>query len=74
MSFSEFSYAMNQYQESTFFKLGKKLVELQSQEDLEGLKNTLKLSTSLLLMGKTIKLPLRNLVSLTSKSFWDAQV
>ncbi len=41
MSFSEFGYAMNQYQESTFFKTGKKIVQLQAQKDLAGLKKIL---------------------------------
>lgn len=41
MSFSEFGYAMNQYQESSFFKTGNKLVQLQAQKDLSGLKKIL---------------------------------
>ncbi|EHI74111.1 MutR family transcriptional regulator [Streptococcus criceti] len=41
MSFSEFGYALTQYQDSIFFKMGKKLVELQSHNDLAGLKELL---------------------------------
>lgn len=41
MSFSEFGYAMNQYEESKFFKTGNKLVQLQAQKDLSGLKKIL---------------------------------
>lgn len=41
MSFSEFGYAMNQYKESKFFKTGNKLVQLQAQKDLSGLKKIL---------------------------------
>ncbi len=41
MSFSEFGYALTQYQESNFFKTGKKLVELQSQNNVVGLKELL---------------------------------
>ena len=41
MSFSGYGYAMNQYQESTFFKTGKKIVQLQAQKDLAGLKKIL---------------------------------
>lgn len=38
MTFSEFGHALNNYKETKFFKLGKKLVELQSAHDIEGLK------------------------------------
>ncbi|MFC3931350.1 Rgg family transcriptional regulator [Streptococcus dentapri] len=41
MTFSEFSYALTQYQESDLFKIGKKLVEFQAQKDVEGLKQIL---------------------------------
>ena len=42
MTFSEFSYALTQYQESDLFKTGKKLVEFQTKRDVEGLKKILK--------------------------------
>ncbi|EMC08267.1 XRE/MutR family transcriptional regulator [Streptococcus mutans] len=42
MTFSEFSYAFTQYQESDLFKTGKKLVELQTKKDIKGLKKILK--------------------------------
>ncbi|EMB73444.1 hypothetical protein SMU40_06324 [Streptococcus mutans 15VF2] len=38
MTFSEFSYALTQYQESSIFKIGKKIVEFQIKKDVEGLK------------------------------------
>ncbi|MGT2923647.1 Rgg family transcriptional regulator [Streptococcus caviae] len=41
MTFSEFGYALTQYQESDFFKTGKRLMELQSQNDIDGLKKIL---------------------------------
>ncbi|MGT2837030.1 Rgg/GadR/MutR family transcriptional regulator [Streptococcus macacae] len=41
MTFSEFSHALNNYEEPTFFKLGKKLVDLQSKQDIKGLKEVL---------------------------------
>ncbi|SEF22660.1 transcriptional activator, Rgg/GadR/MutR family, C-terminal domain-containing protein [Streptococcus gallolyticus] len=41
MTFSEFGYALMQYQESDIFKIGRQLVELQAQKDLEGLKTLL---------------------------------
>lgn len=42
MNFSEFSYALTQYQTSEYYKIGKKLVELQAQQDVDGLKQILK--------------------------------
>lgn len=42
MTFSEFSYALTQYQENSLFKIGRKLVELQAKKDVEGLKKILK--------------------------------
>lgn len=42
MTFSEFSYAFTQYQESDLFKTGKKLVEFQTKKDIKGLKKILK--------------------------------
>ena len=41
MSVAEFNYALVQYQESNLFKTGKKLVELQAKQDVEGLKQIL---------------------------------
>ncbi|AWN61152.1 Rgg/GadR/MutR family transcriptional regulator [Streptococcus sobrinus] len=41
MTFSEFSYALTQYQESDLFKIGQRLVELQAKKDVESLKDIL---------------------------------
>ncbi|WP_019790930.1 helix-turn-helix domain-containing protein, partial [Streptococcus sobrinus] len=41
MTFSEFSYALTQYQESDLFKMGKKLVEFQAKKDIDSLKKIL---------------------------------
>lgn len=41
MNFSEFGYALNNYQESEFFKLGEKIAELHSKQDIDGLKKLL---------------------------------
>lgn len=40
MSFSEFGYALNNYQEPKFLKLGEKIAELQSKQNVDGLKKT----------------------------------
>ena len=42
MSFSEFGHALNHYQESSYFKLGNQLANLQVAGDIEGLKEVLK--------------------------------
>ena len=41
MSFSEFGYALNNYQEPKFLKLGEKIAELQSKQNVDGLKKLL---------------------------------
>ncbi|WP_019770867.1 Rgg/GadR/MutR family transcriptional regulator [Streptococcus sobrinus] len=41
MTFSEFGYALTQYQESDFFKTGQQLMMLQSKNDVDGLKQIL---------------------------------
>ncbi|MGT2751279.1 XRE/MutR family transcriptional regulator [Streptococcus orisasini] len=41
MTFSEFGHALNNYKESDFFKIGNKIVELQSKRDIESLKKIL---------------------------------
>ncbi|MGT2650164.1 Rgg family transcriptional regulator [Streptococcus troglodytae] len=41
MTFSEFSHALNNYKDNDFFKLGNKIVELQSKRDIKGLKKIL---------------------------------
>lgn len=41
MNFSEFGYALNNYQEPEFFKLGKKIAALHSKQDIDGLKKLL---------------------------------
>lgn len=41
MNFSEFGYALNNYQEPEFFKLGEKIVALHSKQDIDGLKKLL---------------------------------
>lgn len=38
MSFSEFGYALNNYQEPEFFKFGEKIAELHSNQDIDNLK------------------------------------
>lgn len=38
MSFSEFGYALNNYQEPEFFKFGEKIAELHSKQDIDNLK------------------------------------
>ncbi|EHJ52005.1 helix-turn-helix domain-containing protein [Streptococcus macacae] len=38
MSFAEFGHVLNHYEESEFFKLGNKIAELHSKQDIEGLK------------------------------------
>lgn len=38
MNFSEFGYALNNYQETEFFKLGEKIAALHSKQDIDGLK------------------------------------
>ncbi|WP_445785718.1 Rgg family transcriptional regulator [Streptococcus equinus] len=42
MSFSEFGHALNHYQESSYFRLGNQLANLQVAGDIEGLKEVLK--------------------------------
>lgn len=42
MTFSEFGHALNDYDETHFFKLGKKVVKLHSEQNIEGLKKILK--------------------------------
>lgn len=42
MSFSEFGHALNHYQESSYFKLGNQLANLQVAGDIDGLKEVLK--------------------------------
>lgn len=42
MSFSEFGHALNHYQESSYFRLGNQLANLQVVGDIEGLKEVLK--------------------------------
>lgn len=42
MSFSEFGHALNHYQESSYFRLGDQLANLQVAGDIEGLKEVLK--------------------------------
>lgn len=41
MNFSEFGYALNNYQEPEFFKLGEKIAALHSKQDIDGLKKLL---------------------------------
>lgn len=41
MSFSEFGYALNNYQEPFFFKIGKSVAKLHAKHDVEGLKELL---------------------------------
>lgn len=41
MNFSEFGYALNNYQEPKFFKLGEKIAALHSKQDIDGLKKLL---------------------------------
>ena len=41
MNFSEFGYALNNYQEHEFFKLGEKIAALHSKQDIDGLKKLL---------------------------------
>lgn len=41
MNFSEFGYALNNYQEPEFFKLGEKIAALYSKQDIDGLKKLL---------------------------------
>lgn len=41
MTFSEFGYALTQYQESDFFKTGQQVMMLQSKNDVDGLKQIL---------------------------------
>lgn len=41
MSFAEFGHALNHYQESPFFAIGKQIAELQLKGDVEGLKQLL---------------------------------
>lgn len=41
MSLSEFGYALNNYQEPSFFKLGEQIAEFHSNQDIEGLKKML---------------------------------
>lgn len=41
MNFSEFGYALNNYQEPEFFKSGEKIAELHSKQDIDGLKKLL---------------------------------
>lgn len=41
MSFSEFGYALNNYQKSDFFKLGERIAELHSKQDVDSLKELL---------------------------------
>ncbi|MCT7700375.1 MAG: helix-turn-helix domain-containing protein, partial [Lactobacillus iners] len=42
MTFSEFGYALTQYQESDLFKIGNQLVNFQAKRDVEGLRDLLK--------------------------------
>lgn len=41
VNFSEFGYALNNYQEPEFFKLGEKIAALHSKQDIDGLKKLL---------------------------------
>ena len=41
MNFSEFGYALNNYQEPEFFKLGEKIAALHAKQDIDGLKKLL---------------------------------
>lgn len=41
MNFSEFGHALNNYQKPKFFKLGEKIAELHSKQDIDGLKKLL---------------------------------